>query len=284
MSSAVLQQSVIDELRLCAGGAIPTMRELRLAIDCSAAELAGAVQALRYGGKLKWDALELSPSMIDQDTVSSRQREETPRSVGCDERAAGGAKPIPDEGGPTAAGPDDEDDEDYPGGVNDIDGGSCAGTADDPAAAPEPQPVTGFGSRRQLHSAGIHAANTRAAAAAAGAGARARDRAPGPRGMQRNAARRPGALDRHRPAAARAAQIRGPDMTLAESVSSMLAEDPHDLIVAVNRRHPLLWRRVLLLGRASAERPAQALYAAIERGLDELEAELPHTNRRNAMA
>jgi hypothetical protein len=28
------------------------MRELRLAIDCSAAELAGAVQALRYQGKL----------------------------------------------------------------------------------------------------------------------------------------------------------------------------------------------------------------------------------------
>lgn len=33
-------------------------------------------------------------------TVSTRQREETPRSVGCAEGAAGGAKPIPNEGSP----------------------------------------------------------------------------------------------------------------------------------------------------------------------------------------
>jgi hypothetical protein len=65
MSSASLQAAVIDELRRhdrdhCD---VPTLRELRLAVGCSAAELAGAVQALRYQGKLAFDRLELSNSM-----------------------------------------------------------------------------------------------------------------------------------------------------------------------------------------------------------------------------
>jgi hypothetical protein len=157
--------------------------------------------------------------------------------------------------------------------VNDIDGGSCAGTAAGPAAAPEPQPVTGFGSRRQLHSAGIHAANTRAAARPLPAPehepeiARLVREECNETAARRSRARSTGTV--RQPLELRKFGV--PDMTLAESVSSMLVEDPHDLVVVVNRKHPQLWRRVLLLGRAMQLRPAEALFAVIERGLGELE-------------
>lgn len=69
------------------------------------------------------------------------------------------------------------------------------------------------------------------------------------------------------------------DMTFGEGVASLLAENPNDLMAAITRKHAELWRRVLLLGRATDQRPAEALYAALERGLEELEKEtLPSAN------
>lgn len=62
-----------------------------------------------------------------------------------------------------------------------------------------------------------------------------------------------------------------PDLTLVESVQSLLAETPEDLIRAVSRAHPKAWRRLIELGRATGQRPGQAFYAALEAGLDHLE-------------
>lgn len=68
------------------------------------------------------------------------------------------------------------------------------------------------------------------------------------------------------------------DMDLAEGVSSLLVEQPNDLMVAISRKHPQLWRRVLLLGRAEQMRPAEALYAALEAGLDQMEPKMEVSN------
>jgi hypothetical protein len=59
--------------------------------------------------------------------------------------------------------------------------------------------------------------------------------------------------------------------TLVEQLQSMLAETPEDLIRAIHRAHPVLWRRLVLLGRAYGERPAQALYRALETGIEAIE-------------
>lgn len=58
---------------------------------------------------------------------------------------------------------------------------------------------------------------------------------------------------------------------VVETIQSGLAETPGDLIKAVGRRHPDLWRRVLLLGRAHGVMPSVALYDALDRGLTVLE-------------
>jgi hypothetical protein len=66
-----------------------------------------------------------------------------------------------------------------------------------------------------------------------------------------------------------------PDLDFVEGMQSLLAEHPNDLMAAISRKHPQLWRRVIILGRARGERPAAALYAALERGLDAIEANVP---------
>lgn len=58
---------------------------------------------------------------------------------------------------------------------------------------------------------------------------------------------------------------------LVERIQTELADSPSDLIKAVTRKHPVLWRRAVLLGRATGMSPAGALYRAIEAGLDALE-------------
>jgi hypothetical protein len=40
------------------------------------------------------------------------------------------------------------------------------------------------------------------------------------------------------------------DLTLVEGLQSFLAESPNDLMAAILRKHPLVWRRVILVGRA----------------------------------
>jgi hypothetical protein len=269
--SALVQLAVIDELRLCAGGTEPTMRELRLAIGCSAAELAGAVQSLRYQGKIAWDSLALSPSML------SEVREEQPGA---------GASAPPAAGEPFVShfesGPDDEDDEDYPGGLNDIEGGSRAGTAVEPAADPDPQPVTGFVPAKLLHSAGVHAANTRAASRSVPAPAHESE-------VERLIREEASDLVARRGRARSTGTVRQPlelrkfgvpDMDLTEAISSMLSDDPKSIMRAVSRRHPAMWRRVIYLARELGKTPMLALYDALETGLDQLEAE--HTQQEQA--
>jgi hypothetical protein len=60
-----------------------------------------------------------------------------------------------------------------------------------------------------------------------------------------------------------------------EALQSALAETPEDLMAAVRRKHPQLWRRTLALSRAERVTPASALYAALETGLDQREQEAP---------
>lgn len=306
-----MQQAVIDELRLCAGGAAPTMRELRLAVDCSAAELAAAVQSLRYQGKLEWDRLELRESM---------------KSAGAPP-AAEGAGDDPARHALASPGPDDEDDDErpapnpYPTETNDeaIEGparngpvpaegppgdGADAIRHEQPAVPvgrveePRPDPAGdqrsrapraaeaagggpkavppvsgGFVPKALLHQAGIHAAQTRAASRPVPAP----EHEPEIARLVREEATEVSAR-RHR--ASSTGTVRQPlelrkfgiaDLSLAEGIATMLAEEPHDLVVAIARKHPKLWRRIVLLGRARGEQPAQALYAVLEAGLDELE-------------
>jgi hypothetical protein len=252
-SAAAVQAAVIDELRLCSGGKPPTMRELRLAIgDCSAAAIAAAVQTLRYQGKVAWDALDLSESMKS----AGDEGKSTPRPAEGPEPTAG---TMPRR---QRSGPDDEDDEDYPGGVNDA----------------RPVPASGgFVPPALARKAGVHAAQTRSAARPL----------PVPKHeseVARKVREEVEDLRTRRRAALSTATVSRPlelkksgvaDLSFAEELASLLVESPHDLMVAISRKHPGLWRRVILLGRRRDERPAQALYAALERGLNELEAGEP---------
>jgi hypothetical protein len=321
---------IVAELRRLAGN-VPNMAELRHLVEaelgqCSPAGFAGAVQALRYQGKLSWDRLELSPSMVAQ----SDGEEPSTQSCGAPLQAEGGAAAAKATSPPSnpGAGPDDEDDEDYPGGVNDIaeetgregptgDGplpaegearhvpdalrhdqpalpvggveeprsdpaddqpaGAGDGRQTDAGGAKAVPPLTGFVPKPLLHQAGIHAAQTRAAAKPPPAPAHepeisrlVREEATAA-GARRYRARSTGTVRQPLELLA----LKMPDLSLVETVSSMLAEDPHDLVAAIHRKHPPLWRRILQLGRATGQRPAEALYAALERGLDELEQSPP---------
>lgn len=61
-------------------------------------------------------------------------------------------------------------------------------------------------------------------------------------------------------------------ISLVETVQSLAAETPADLIVAVRRTHEALWRRCVTTGRAQGETPAAILYRALGAGLDALAA------------
>jgi hypothetical protein len=63
------------------------------------------------------------------------------------------------------------------------------------------------------------------------------------------------------------------NLSAVETIQSLLAEDPQDLMRAIMRTHQDLWRRCILLGRARGETAAAAMYAALERGLGGLEVE-----------
>jgi hypothetical protein len=255
-----IEVRLIAELRVLAG-AKPNMREIRLAIaaelgSCTPAELGGAIQSLRYQGKLHWDRLALSASMI----ASSEEGTE--------------ALPEP-EGGAAAAkvtsppsGPDDEDDEDYPGGVNDV--APEAPVGDHQPRQPE---VAGFVPKALLHKAGVHGAQTHAAARPVPAPEHEPEIARLVREdattatQRRRQARSTGTV--RQPIELRKYGV--PDMSMSEVIGSMLSDDPKMIMRAVSRKHPAMWRRCILLGRATAKSPMQALYAALETGLDQLE-------------
>jgi hypothetical protein len=324
--SAAIQQKIVEQLRVrpLSKGA------LRAIIGCSPAELAASVQSLRYQGKLAWDALELSPSMIEQDAAPCAAGDGSagvcesaaePSSIACADgspradcsqssgsskvpeaedgdvrntlsappssnlsseppqpiqppaatEAPGSAEPgvrdgadslIESGAAPSApSGPDDEDDEDYPGGVND--------------AAPALQPQRPFSADR--HRAGVHAAATRAAAKRLPIPAHepevareVREEAEELR-ARRNRARSTGTvripLDLTR-------KFDLPDMNFSEAIGSMLSDTPQSVMRAVSRKHVDLWRRCILLGRATGKSPMQALYSALEAGLEQLEPQM----------
>lgn len=267
--SAKIQQDVIDELRLCVGGTAPTKAELRTAIGCTAGEIAAAVQSLRYQGKVSWDRLELSPSML----AGTEAREGEP-AAGASLPPAPTAWPDEDDGpdedlpGEIRAGPDDHDD--YPGEVNDQAEHSIESSAAVPPAQPEREAPAVSPLR---HRAGVHGAMTRAAARPVPIPAhepeverQVREEVEESLGRRRRAVST-GTV--RQPLELRKFGV--PDLNVVEAVTSLVAQDPHDLIAAVNRKHPKLWRRLLLLGRARGERPAAALYAVLEAGLEQLE-------------
>ena len=251
-----------------AAGGKPNMREIRLAIaaetgGCTPAELAAAVQSLRYAGKIAWDAIALSDSMI-----TNGAEQETPAAPegGAGSRPTDGAPPsspdpAPPEWAPAdgpeancaASGPDDEDDEDYPGGVNDAEAARPAPQRSPPGgwrkasniggARPSPAPAHETEVQRSIRE---QAADTVA---------------------RRRLARSTGTVSH--PLELRKFGV--PDMDFAEGVASLLVEEPKDLIAAVTRKHPQLWRRVILLGRRAGKRPAEVLFEALEAGLDAIE-------------
>lgn len=286
MSSAQLQAAVIEALRGRVPGEAPwTMRDVRFAVGCSAAEAAAAVQALRYQGKIAWGALELSPSMVAQ---SGGEEPSTQSSSGAALEAEGGGRgrfetvaqtreppPSDDEqasgavlSAPTRAadgpggsgtellsGPDDDEPEpdDYPGEVND--------QARERPAFPSTPPG---GWRKASNVAGVRPVPVPEHEPEI---ARlVREEAESATGRRR-LARCTGTV--RQPLEARKFKI--PDLTLHEGVATMLAEDPQDIMRAVQRKHPATWRRVVLLARQLGQSPMQTLYAALERGLDQLE-------------
>jgi hypothetical protein len=252
-----IECALVDELRLCAGGKAPTMSELRRQVDCTAAELSEVIQALRFQGKLQWDRLALSPSML----AGAVAREET---AGALPAAEGGAAPISVSVEVPPSGPDDPE-RDYPGEVNDK---KLA-----PAA-----PVSTFGHR------GRHTAQTRAA----------NKPVPPPRHeleVERQVREEANETVGRRQLGRSTATVRQPlelrkfgvpDLSFAEGCASLLAETPQDLMRAIERKHVATWRRVIQLGRARGERPAEALYAALAAGLAALEGDECQTNQRAA--
>lgn len=249
--TSAVAAALVEALRALPAGAKPHLGEIRREIalelgDCTPDDIKSAIQSLRYQGKLHWSRLELSPS------------------VRCPGDSAKGDDP-------SMLG-EPEPDADYPSEVNDeISGGQQFGKPTADAAAGEcehaPRQPSTFGLR------GRHAAASRAAARAV----------PPPRHepeIARQVREEANQASSRRRSARSTGTVRSPlelakfgvpDMSLSEAVTSLLAEQPHDLIAAVNRKHPLLWRRVVLLARATGQRPAAALYAALERGLDDLE-------------
>jgi len=93
---------------------------------------------------------------------------------------------------------------------------------------------------------------------------RSPDRAPSPGSRESTTfgggPTRPGARSRIPP-------IAGMRLDLVETVQTLMAEAPKDLITAITRKHPALWRRAIALGRAAGVSPAAALYDALEAGL-----------------
>ena len=60
-------------------------------------------------------------------------------------------------------------------------------------------------------------------------------------------------------------------LTLVERVQTLAAETPADLIAAITRKHPQLWQRAIMLGRACGAMPATVVYDALDRGLTAIE-------------
>lgn len=246
-----VENAIVAVLR---DGPAATLKGLRASVaerleGCSAAELAAAVQSLRYAGKLTWGALELSDSMKSESGGSAHP----PPTEGPED--SGGIAPTP------SPGPDDEEDEES--GVND---------------------ASSFVPPKLLHKAGVHGAQTRAAARPLPVPQHESEVARAVREEVedvRDRRRRANSTSTVRqPLELRKFGV--PDLNLVEGVQSLVVEVPHDLMVAVNRKHPQLWRRVIMVGRARGELPAAALYEALERGLDELEAALPREQQANA--
>jgi hypothetical protein len=275
------EASAASQANRAAGGRPkPNLREIRLAIaagledGCTPTELNTTIQSLRFAGKMHWERLELAPSMLTNTIESAGIPIPAPEGGAASSRAAVEAPPSTDTAGAlsTAGGPEDggepgsaatssgpDDDDDYPGEVNDA------------------APVDGFHPRSRRAAGGIHKASS-------AGGSRPLPVPQHETEVQRAVREECDEGSKRRRQARSIGGVNQPleirkfgvaDMGIGEGIASMLADTPHDLIVAIGRKHPQLWRRVITLGRATGQRPAQALYAALERGLDQLEAELP---------
>jgi hypothetical protein len=285
VSSAAIQAAVIAQLRVR-----PLSKgELRAVIGCTAVELAGAVQALRYQGKLAWDRLELSPSMLAQQSEPLPGPELAANGGGEEplQQSAGAPVPAAEDGGQGACDlppssdpaaltplevarkhgfggsgevidPDEPDDREdpYPGGVND------AGP-EEPATVPAAvKPPGGWTKAANVGGARAVPAPSHEPEIARLVREEVNDLA-----ARRRLARSTGTV--RQPLEARRFGI--PDLGAGEAVATLLVETPHDLAVAINRKHPALWKRIVMLARVRGERPAQCLYAALEAGLDQLD-------------
>lgn len=248
-----IEARVVAELRRVPASATITAAELRRRVAaevgaCSSAELAAAVQALRYQGKLSWDRLSLSPSMIETERAVAPVAAPAEAPPGAS--AADG--PEGSNSSAEASGPDDEDDEDYPGGVNDL------------------RPPRPLAPRRTSVRAGVHAANTRAASRPL----------PVPEHepeVARQVREEVEALSDRRRRASSTSTVRQPleirkfgipDLNLGEAIDCMLSQEPQAIMRAVQRTHVDNWRRVILLARATGRTPMQVLFDALERGLE----------------
>lgn len=230
-----IEKALVRQLRWLPPGMKPHTGDIRRAIaaevgSCSQADLRGAIERLRYQGKLHWSRLELSGSMMIEDTkgASGTAREASSASSSDDAKRDMVRAPIQCQQPAIAR------------------RGRRSGVAH-AGNRPVPAPAHESEVQRAVREE-ADAAHVRRVAARAGCG-KVVARAEQPAGVD--------------------------DLNPIEFIQSALADTPADLIVAINRRHKAAWNRILLLGRATARRPGQALYDVLERGLAALEADIP---------
>lgn len=276
-----VERELIKLLRDVPTGAKPHLGDIRRAIAaeggaCAQADLRQAIERLRCQGKLHWSRLELSASMLSDRPLENRG---PPLSkIHPVENPDG---PPPDAGSPVPA-PQAE-----------ADSAADADPASNPKAPPEPGPLVALdaqgggdlglpGSVTATHS---NVAQARAIRRSGAARAASR-RVPGPvhESEVARAVREEADAMQDQRNAARGGGVRRvvTPISLTEVIQSALADTPSDLMCAINRRHKAMWGRILLLGRATGQRPSQALYDVLEAGLTQLEPEIPQQEARHA--
>lgn len=304
MSKGAIADALVAELRKLPGGGKAERTALRAAIGCSAGELKLAIDRLRFKGQIMFDRLALSPSMragpgphpaASQPALSPNGRGEQEAAGEIEAGAGTGlgeakkddpARPEPD----LAASPP-------PSGAElaaEIRAycGRVGASLDAFVRAAVGYPGL-LGNLKKYAPRPATVAKVRYFIAANPDGLPRREQAPDVKHYMPPAAPKHDAVPAPAPdlraqVAAEAEEAgerrrkaigggSGAPLSPAlrpavEAIQSEAVALPGDLMTAIQRRHPQLMRRAVQLSRARGETPAAALYAALEAGLDFVEA------------
>ena len=255
MSGKVTQAAVIEALRgSVPGGKAWTPALVARATGVTQAEVAAAIQSLRYAGKIEFKRLALTASMLEQaERVSGGEVADTPP---CPVDSARGDAPLPRAEIESRAKAGDE-----------------AGVGMPMAEPVEPvsRPVAGRSATATSEPMDVTAGETAPDQAPAKALtptlSRAREREDVARQVESEAA---AAVDRRRLARRNGGGVGivldAPSATVI-AVQAALLETPEDGLTFLRRRWPVLLRELVELGRAEGVAPGPMMIRAIEAGL-----------------